>query len=384
MSRVKYKVEFRGYGKDNSGYAGILNYLASKKCPNKDLIVRIDADSKTKRSQREDDLFFPKSLHIYDLNIKFHEKDSNEFDTAEFTVNYDDAFDICRLLELLASAGNPGHSYNVLMNNKEDIDIDGDGSDYLKSINGKEINDIIKNIYHFGNYWDFFSIQPPTKEQVTESKKDIYESVMESLKNRYSFLNESTGQENHTHEELVELGKKAINYNSIPDKYKIKDEFGNYSLMFDKMKDDEFEHIISEMSWIEKDDKGNNVQLGESLEGNLDMSGGIISYEIPLLSDSEIQLEVELKWKYEPYDSGDYYTPPSGGYGEITEMHIVDATVLFRYEDPISGEYVEKSRKIKRKSTLSALEDSFSSLIDEDSVIYDESYFEPDYPEWDD
>jgi hypothetical protein len=44
------------------------------------------------------------------------------------------------------------------MNNKEDIDIDGDGSDYLKSINGKDINDVIKNIYHFGNYWDFFNI----------------------------------------------------------------------------------------------------------------------------------------------------------------------------------------------------------------------------------
>lgn len=134
------KVVFRSYtkkdGTPEGGYWEVLQYLEGLK--DKDILVRIDIDKKNQLGYDEVDVFCP-SLKISHLELKQAEEDnSSKFEASFDTKNLRAVFQI---LLFMGKAGNGGHSYEVLIGNKA-FYIDGDGADYLESINGVSLHKI--------------------------------------------------------------------------------------------------------------------------------------------------------------------------------------------------------------------------------------------------
>ena len=162
------KVEFRGYTNKNGdfdgGYGEVLQYLATLN--DKDATAQVDYDM----TYECVDIIAP-SLKIKNLN--FEQKDDKNnfiatFDTTKKSRDY-----VIKLLVSLAKAGNCGHSYGVRIN-KEKLYIDGDGADYLPSINGIKINSL-KGPYEYGK------ISNKETENIETNKLNISEEKLNNI-----------------------------------------------------------------------------------------------------------------------------------------------------------------------------------------------------------
>ena len=135
------RIVFRSYtkkdGSPNGGYAEILEYLNG--LTEKDNVVRIDYDKKNEFGFDEVDFFFP-TLKISKLNI-------TPFGGRKFEATFETKVprSVFALFVTLAGTGNCGHSYEVAIG-KKSFSIDGDGADYVESINGVKLRgDILDN-----------------------------------------------------------------------------------------------------------------------------------------------------------------------------------------------------------------------------------------------
>ena len=141
MNEVKIKIDFNAYYNekkgifDDGGVYPILEYLKDNKL--KDALVRLDVDDKNKNSWEEVDLFC-KELSINSLDYTVDEKSHPKY-TANLTCNPASGKSLIKMLVQMGFLGNGGHSYSILINDKR-FSFDGDGADYISSINDTKVN----------------------------------------------------------------------------------------------------------------------------------------------------------------------------------------------------------------------------------------------------
>lgn len=141
MNKVKIKINFNAYYNekkgifDDGGVYPILEYLKDNKL--KDALVRLDVDDKNKNSWEEVDLFC-KELSINSLDYTVDEKSHPKY-TANLTCNPASGKSLIKMLVQMGFLGNGGHSYSILINDKR-FSFDGDGADYISSINDTKVN----------------------------------------------------------------------------------------------------------------------------------------------------------------------------------------------------------------------------------------------------
>ena len=141
MNKVKIKINFNAYYNekkgifDDGGVYPILEYLKDSKL--KDALVRLDVDDKNKNSWEEVDLFC-KELSINSLDYTVDEKSHPKY-TANLTCNPASGKSLIKMLVQMGFLGNGGHSYSILINDKR-FSFDGDGADYISSINDTKVN----------------------------------------------------------------------------------------------------------------------------------------------------------------------------------------------------------------------------------------------------
>lgn len=141
MNEVKIKINFNAYYNekkgifDDGGVYPILEYLKDNKL--KDALVRLDVDDKNKNSWEEVDLFC-KELSINSLDYTVDEKSHPKY-TANLTCNPASGKSLVKMLVQMGFLGNGGHSYSILINDKR-FSFDGDGADYISSINDTKVN----------------------------------------------------------------------------------------------------------------------------------------------------------------------------------------------------------------------------------------------------
>ena len=141
MNEVKIKIDFNAYYNekkgifDDGGVYPILEYLKDNKL--KDVVVRLDVDEKNKNSWEEVDLFC-KELSINSLDYTVNEKSHPKY-TANVTCNPASGKSLIKMLVQMGCVGNGGHSYTILINDKR-FSFDGDGADYISSINDTKVN----------------------------------------------------------------------------------------------------------------------------------------------------------------------------------------------------------------------------------------------------
>ena len=141
MNEVKIKIDFNAYYSEKKGVFNdggiypILEYLKNNKL--KDALVRLDVDDKNKNSWEEVDLFC-KELSIKTLDYTINEKSYPKY-TANVTCNPASGKSLIKMLVQMGCLGNGGHSYTILINDKR-FSFDGDGADYISSINGTKLN----------------------------------------------------------------------------------------------------------------------------------------------------------------------------------------------------------------------------------------------------
>lgn len=141
MNEVKIKINFNAYYNekkgvfDEGGVYPILEYLKDNRL--KDVVVRLDVDDKNKNSWEEVDLFC-KELSINSLDYTVDEKSHPKY-TANLTCNPASGKSLVKMLVQMGFLGNGGHSYSILINDKR-FSFDGDGADYISSINDTKVN----------------------------------------------------------------------------------------------------------------------------------------------------------------------------------------------------------------------------------------------------
>ena len=141
MNEVKIKIDFNAYYNekkgifDDGGVYPILEYLKDNKL--KDVVVRLDVDEKNKNSWEEVDLFC-KELSINSLDYTVNEKSHPKY-TANVTCSPASGKSLIKMLVQMGFLGNGGHSYTILINDKR-FSFDGDGADYISSINDTKVN----------------------------------------------------------------------------------------------------------------------------------------------------------------------------------------------------------------------------------------------------
>ena len=141
MNEVKIKIDFNAYYNekkgifDDGGVYPILEYLKDNKL--KDVVVRLDVDEKNKNSWEEVDLFC-KELTINSLNYTVNEKSHPKY-TANVTCSPASGKSLIKMLVQMGFLGNGGHSYTILINDKR-FSFDGDGADYISSINDTKVS----------------------------------------------------------------------------------------------------------------------------------------------------------------------------------------------------------------------------------------------------
>lgn len=141
MNEVKIKIDFNAYYNekksifDDGGVYPILEYLKDNKL--KDVVVRLDVDEKNKNSWEEVDLFC-KELTINSLDYTVNEKSHPKY-TANVTCSPASGKSLIKMLVQMGFLGNGGHSYTILINDKR-FSFDGDGADYISSINDTKVN----------------------------------------------------------------------------------------------------------------------------------------------------------------------------------------------------------------------------------------------------
>jgi hypothetical protein len=173
------KVVFRTYTKKDGtpdyGYWAVLQHFEGLK--DKDILVRIDIDKKNQLGYDEVDVFCP-SLKI--SNLKLKKLDDRKFEASFDTKNLRAIFQV---LLFMGKAGNGGHGYEVLIGDKS-FYIDGDGADYLESINGTSLHKIKED-----KRYDWADVYNKEDEDVihldeTRLREIVRESVIRVLNER--------------------------------------------------------------------------------------------------------------------------------------------------------------------------------------------------------
>lgn len=170
------KVVFRTYTKKNGspedGYWAVFQHLEGLK--DKDITVRIDIDKRNQLGYDEVDVFCP-SLKISHLELKKLEdrKFEASFDTKDLRA-------VFQVLLFMGKAGNGGHSYELLIG-KESFYIDGDGADYLESINGTPLHKIKEDRRQ--DWADIYNKDVENEEPVTLNESQLRNIISETIKN---------------------------------------------------------------------------------------------------------------------------------------------------------------------------------------------------------
>ena len=182
------------------------------------------------------------------------------------------------------------------------------------------------------------------------NKKALYESIMSSVaKEVKKALLENEKEYASYHDAELD----AIHYNELPDEYKSTRYKNEEYILSEKMSRTELIDFIGNVDWDllaaqhKKFWPDAKPYFAYIQDNDLSMDGGIIYAQIPY---SEIYIEVEVKfdWDYVPYDPGDYWTPPYGGFGRLRDCKLVGITVESeggKYEltkDEITSHNMEK------------------------------------------
>lgn len=187
----KFEVEFKSYKDVTEGYPKIFTYLASSETSKKQgTLVRIDVDrdeSKQFFGKEEEDIYFPKGLHFHNFSMPL-DKENHDSDIATFEVEDNDAWGVWKFLMALGTHGNGGHSFELCIGDKW-LMVDGDGADWLISINGAKENKWKKiDQYHYDEY-SLDKNEEEVNDEVNESKhsvkitqKQLMEMIQKSIK----------------------------------------------------------------------------------------------------------------------------------------------------------------------------------------------------------
>lgn len=142
----------------------LLKFLQENKA--NEYVFKLDEDS----FYDEIDFVFGK-LRISD--VEKEEKEENSYGdkyTFRFKCNKETEKALIKLIGGVKSLGDGGHSFTVRINGKS-IGYDGDGSDYITSINGKQIKKKEFNSYHMCDY--------ESKNEINEIIKLTIDSINE-------------------------------------------------------------------------------------------------------------------------------------------------------------------------------------------------------------
>ena len=210
-------------------------------------------------------------------------------------------------------------------------------------------------------------------------KKQLYESIMSSVaKEVKKALNENV--------EEYDDDMWFSNYDKIPDEYR-DDE--TETILFDKMSRDEIKQFIANMNFDHKTDS--DLHLLSSDYEVYDKDNKYNSYfkydqcdicvDIPY-TGAILNVDATFDWDVEPYDSGDYWNPPSGGDGEISHSQINSITLYYKDN---AYRFTRKTDmdliKAVEDKTLDYLEQTATDLFDYDEYADDlrserDSYYE--------
>lgn len=163
---VKYSGYFNKKGEPEGGLQKILEFLTTFN--KKDVLVRMDYYKKNKTSWDEVDLFC-KSLKISSLEIQQGERNEK---IARFTFTETSEIDLIKLFANIGLIGNPGHCFEILIDNKE-FCFDGDGADRVIEINGLPLRG--ENFKQHN--WANFTYANTHKEEITLNESQLRECV---------------------------------------------------------------------------------------------------------------------------------------------------------------------------------------------------------------
>jgi len=168
-------VRFRSYtkkdGSPEDGVYAVLEHLNG--LTEKDIVVRIDYNKKSEYGLDEEDFFFP-SIKISHLELKKVDDDR----AFEATFDTKNARAVFALLVTMGAHGNGGHSYEMCIGKKV-FYIDGDGADYVESINGVKVNGkLASDRYHWPDVYN----KGIENETVTINEDTLRVIVSESIK----------------------------------------------------------------------------------------------------------------------------------------------------------------------------------------------------------
>lgn len=185
------KVNFNAYYSEKSkkfdgGLYPILEYIKDNKLKN--VIVRLDYDKKNTTSWDEVDLYCSE-LSIKKLSFSIN--DTYPKYTAYIECNRKYVRFLIKMLIQMASLGNGGHSYGILINDKQ-FNFDGDGADHISSINDIKIDkkvysDINKQIDIYNKSLNNDKNMNENKKQIKLTESEFKHIVSESVK---SVINE--------------------------------------------------------------------------------------------------------------------------------------------------------------------------------------------------
>ena len=118
-------------------FSRLLMYLYD--CGKKDALIRLDVpyniDSAPNTfTSREEVLYIP-SVDIVDLVIDDNPKNVEQLNAEINCGNINSYYYILKLLHSISMHGNSGHTYKIIVNKTETFTWDGDGSDYIISVN---------------------------------------------------------------------------------------------------------------------------------------------------------------------------------------------------------------------------------------------------------
>lgn len=173
------KVKFRTYtkkdGTPEDGLYEMLQYLDGN--TKKDFVIRMDYDKKNEHAIEEVDLFCP-ALKISKLQL--NKLDDSTFE-AEFNTNNPRL--MFKFLINLGNIGNGGHSFSVLIGDKE-FYFDGDGADNVVSINDRKVdNKLFNDTYEWAKVYnqDFEKKEEPVTISESMLSAIISESIRRTL-----------------------------------------------------------------------------------------------------------------------------------------------------------------------------------------------------------
>ena len=164
---IKYSGYFNKKGEPEGGVQEILEFLTTFN--KKDVLVRMDYDKKNKTSWDEFDLFC-KSLKISDLKIENGEREDERTATIQF--NEANERDLIKLFVNIGAIGNGGHTYSILIDDKE-FYFDGDGDDRVIAINGRKLTNETTKSYKLAE----FSYYSTHKEDISFNEEQLRECV---------------------------------------------------------------------------------------------------------------------------------------------------------------------------------------------------------------